>query len=243
MCGPAGGPAVPTSGSEHRVPHLFRPGTTMAVRDVIHGRPFAVWPHRVISDDGHELVVVLRSGTRGVAPALWARALRDDDPRARAEILPCYARQRWDTESWTWRDTTRLSLLYPDRHFAVSLLWDLAGELRYWYVNFQVPYHRTAVGVDTSDLHIDLVVDPDLRYRWKDEDEYAQARRLGLVTDACHRNIQAAREEAVALIEERRPPFADPWPGWRPDPAWPLPLLPDQALTEPTAPQLAGLPH
>lgn len=220
----------------------FRPGTTATVRDMIYGRPFAVWPHRVVSDDGHELAVLLQPGTSGMGPALWVRALRDDDPRARAAVLPGYARRRWDVAPWTWRDTTRLSLLYPDRYFAVSLLWDLSGALSYWYVNFQVPYQRTAVGVDTSDLHIDLVVDPDLTYRWKDEDEYAQARRLGLVTDECHKNIQRAREEAVALIDARQPPFSEPWPRWTPDPTWALPSLPDEALTEPAAPHVAGLP-
>ncbi|MEU5045988.1 DUF402 domain-containing protein [Streptomyces griseorubiginosus] len=63
---------------------------------------------------------------------------------------------------------------------------------------------------DTFDLTVDLVVDPDLtRWQWKDEDEYAHVRRLGIVTDAEHRAVAAARDQALAMIEERCGPFAD----------------------------------
>jgi hypothetical protein len=29
------------------------------------------------------------------------------------------------------------------------------------------------------------------------------------------------------MIERWEPPFSDGWENWRPDPAWPLPVLPD----------------
>jgi predicted RNA-binding protein associated with RNAse of E/G family len=133
--------------------------------------------------------------------------------------------------------------MWPDRYYSVDPMWDDAtGELHCWYVNFQTPYLRGAIGADTSDLHLDLVVTPDLSYRWKDEDEYAQARRLGLVTDGCHRRIEQAREQVVGLVERRQGPFGQPWPSWRRDPAWPLPQLPDDALDLAGPPELAGLP-
>ena len=82
-------------------------------------------------------------------------------------------------------------------------------------------------GIDTLDLLVDLVVTPDLSARrWKDEDEYAQGRRLGLITDALHLRVEAARQHVVSLVESRQGPFAEGWSSWQPDPTWPLPALP-----------------
>ena len=41
-----------------------------------------------------------------------------------------------------------------------------------WYVNLQLPFRRTELGFETMDLVLDLIVDPDGSWRWKeDEDE------------------------------------------------------------------------
>jgi predicted RNA-binding protein associated with RNAse of E/G family len=102
-----------------------------------------------------------------------------------------------------------------------------AGPLTCWYVNFERPPSWRPDGWDTLDLALDLVVDPDGGWRWKDEDEYAHCRRLGLVTDAEHAAVGRAREEALDLVRRRAGVFAeDPGASWRPDPAWPLPALP-----------------
>jgi predicted RNA-binding protein associated with RNAse of E/G family len=219
----------------------FEPGTEIVIRDVIFGRPYAVWPQRVIADSGSELVALLRPGTVGVGPALWIQSLRNDDPAAREAFLPALATGECEVGEWTWRRTTWLSFLTAGRYFAISPVW-VGERFDCWYVNFQAPYERTAVGVDTSDLHIDLHVDPDLSYRWKDEDEYAHARRLGLVTDACHQKVEEAREQVVAMVQQERGVFAASWDGWAPYHAWLLPELPEEALSAPPAASLQGLP-
>lgn len=92
------------------------------------------------------------------------------------------------------------------------------GGLRNWYVNFEHPTCRTNDGFDTFDLTVDLVIDPDLStLTWKDEDEYAHVRRLGIFTDTEHQAVELARDEALALIADRAGPFAeaDRWAGWR----------------------------
>lgn len=207
------------------------------------GRPFMAWPQRVVADNDDELALLVRPGVRGFSPEPWVRALRDGEPAVRDELLQAYARRDWRLAEWTWQRNTRLALLYPDRYYAIDPMWDERGTLFCWYVNFQVPYQRTAIGVDTCDLHLDLLVDPDLRFRWKDEDEYAQARRLGLVPDDCHKRVEEAREQVVGLIEQGGGPFTGPWAGWSPDPAWPLPVLPGDALIAPPAAQLCDLPQ
>jgi hypothetical protein len=69
---------------------------------------------------------------------------------------------------------------------------------------------------------------------WKDEDEYAQGRRLGVVSPRDHRAVGAAREEAVAMIGSRGGPFAAEggWRNRRPAPDTPAP--PCRATSRPT---------
>jgi hypothetical protein len=69
-------------------------------------------------------------------------------------------------------------------------------------------------------------VDPDGAWRWKDEDEYAHHRRLGIITDAEHLAVQAARGEAVALVEARGGMLAESASQrWLADSDWVTPSL------------------
>ncbi|MGW6310719.1 DUF402 domain-containing protein, partial [Streptomyces niveus] len=79
-----------------------------------------------------------------------------------------------------------------------------------------------------------LVVTPDLtRWEWKDEDEYAHVRRLGIVSDTEHRAVEAARGEVLAMLAEHSGVFAQAqrWSSWRWEPAWPTPCLPQGPTT------------
>ncbi|MFD0351998.1 DUF402 domain-containing protein [Kitasatospora aburaviensis] len=99
-----------------------------------------------------------------------------------------------------------------------------------WYVNFEKPYQRRPGGIDTLDLCLDLVVAPDLSsHRWKDQEEYVQVHRLGVIDDYLYRQVEQARRRAIAMLDDRAGPFAAGWPTWTPDPAWTLPVLPDGA--------------
>ncbi|WP_247745635.1 hypothetical protein [Streptomyces oryzae] len=61
--------------------------------------------------------------------------------------------------------------------------------------------------------------------------EYAHVRRLGIVTDTEHQAVDAARDQALAMLTERTGPFADTaaWTAWRWNRAWPTPRLPRPA--------------
>ncbi|MGW2620920.1 DUF402 domain-containing protein [Streptomyces sp. NPDC001500] len=131
-----------------------------------------------------------------------------------------------------WQETEPLLWKPSAAWFSVNAFYTADG-LRNWYVYFERPTARTDDGFDTFDLTVDLVVDPDLTSRrWKDEDEYAHVRRLGIDTDTDtdteHQAVTAARDQALAMIEERSAPFADtdPWSAWRWNPAWLAPTLP-----------------
>jgi hypothetical protein len=66
-----------------------------------------------------------------------------------------------------------------------------------------------------------VVVDPDGSWRWKDEDELADAVYAGRVDEA------AVRTEAERVLAER--PWPTGWEDFRPDPTWPIPELPAAA--------------
>ena len=108
-----------------------------------------------------------------------------------------------------------------------------------WYANFERPFQRTPIGIDTFDLLLDLVIEPDMSYRWKDEGEYTQGRKLGIISDDDHRQVQKAREQVLALLDQRAGPFDEGWLSWRREAHWPLPTLPVNATTWPL-PQAGG---
>ncbi|MGW4694030.1 DUF402 domain-containing protein [Kitasatospora cineracea] len=99
-----------------------------------------------------------------------------------------------------------------------------------WYVNFETPFRRHPGGIDTMDLALDLVIAPDFSgHRFKDRDEYGHLRRLGVIDDYLDSQMHHASGRAIRMLDDQAGPLAAGWPAWSPDPAWPLPLLPDGA--------------
>ncbi|KQV10111.1 MULTISPECIES: DUF402 domain-containing protein [unclassified Kitasatospora] len=155
-------------------------------------------------------------------------------------MLTDLAADTWALDRYRWTGTTLLSHFLNGEWFSVHCFQDAAtGEPLRWYVNFEKPFlRRPGIGIDTLDLCLDLVVTPDLSgHHWKDHEEYAQLRRLGVIDDYLHRQVEQAKGRAITMLDNRTGPFAGGWSIWTPDPAWPLPELPagaehvpDQAL-------------
>lgn len=112
-----------------------------------------------------------------------------------------------------------LFLVRPGTRHSLLLFWEPDGRFAYWYVNLEREVRRTPLGVDYVDEKLDLVVTPDGLVRWKDEDELAEAARLGLLDEA---EVRAEAERVVA-----DPPWPTGWESWRPDPALGIPRFPE----------------
>jgi protein associated with RNAse G/E len=203
-------------------------------RDVFRGKVWTPTPFRVVSDTRDLLALALWPGVERLAsthqPAL-SSPRRDEI--VRTVVLPDLASGRWELAAWTWETNTKLTLLVPGAWFSVDLFFRDAGDLVMWYVNFERPFQRTPIGIDTFDLLVDLVIEPDGCYQWKDESEYAQARQLGIITDDEHRHVQVAREQVLALLDQEIGPFDQRWRSWRRGAHWRLPTLPANATTLP----------
>ena len=218
-------------------PLPFRPGATAVRRDVLDGKVWSAAPNRVIDDDGTVLQVACWPGIESMAPTTWIQWLITGDEAVRKQAIPDLARGHWQLDRWVWRETTVISWFGLDPDFSIHLFTPVSGGASHWYINFERPARRTTIGIDTFDLLLDLVADADLQqWSWKDEDEYAQGRRLGLITDADHHRVGHARERAIAVLETRGGPFARHASTWRVAADWPIPVLPPEALEVATAP-------
>jgi protein associated with RNAse G/E len=207
----------------------FEAGSIAVRRDMFRGKVWSAWPGRVVHDTGEEIAWVSWSGTELTGNTSW---ISGEDSQRRLAVK---ASGEWSLGTRVLTDVTFLGFQLPDVWFSVLLLFQPNGELAIWYVNFEQPYRRTPIGIDTCDHIIDLVFNPDGTHHWKDVDEYAQGRQLGLVTDAQDTEIERAKDQAFAMFEQRTGPFDERWLSWRLDPAWTLPVLPDNATTVPAA--------
>jgi predicted RNA-binding protein associated with RNAse of E/G family len=103
----------------------------------------------------------------------------------------------------------------PDDAHSLDLFWDEAWRFLGWYVNLQTPLRRSPLGFDMTDHALDVWVEPDGRWGWKDEADFAEAQRLGVLD---------AREAAAVRAEGDRVIAAKPWPtgweSWRPPADW-----------------------
>ncbi|MET8038374.1 DUF402 domain-containing protein [Streptomyces sp. NPDC005345] len=220
----------------------FTTGQTVVRRDV--HRSGQVWSEqalRVVADTGEALVTACVPGAEARWPALYAQTRVEGDRSVRTEAFDAMASGRWELADSVWQETDLLLWKPPTSWFSINAFFVPDGHgrrLRIWYVNFEHPARRTDAGFDTLDLALDLVVAPDLtRWEWKDEDEYAHVRRLGIVSNTEHRAVDAARSEVLAMLTERSGLFAqaERWASWRWEQTWPAPRLPratDRAAAE-----------
>jgi hypothetical protein len=124
-----------------------------------------------------------------------------------------------------WRQHA-LAVTAPGQASGVRVLFDPdSWAFQGWYVNLQRPLTRTERGFSTVDDFLDIVVEADGAWRWKDEDELAMAIERGRLSALEAMEIRAEGERMARLIERRAWPFDGSLADWRPDPGWTIPTL------------------
>lgn len=130
----------------------------------------------------------------------------------------------------TWHGAGVLQLTPVNAAHSVWWFFTETGAFQGWYINLEDPARRWAGGVDTFDHALDVAVEPDRSWVWKDEDEFAE--RTGVLWDRAQaEQIRAEGEAMVALVEAGDFPFDGTWCDFAPDPRWgptPLPWWWDQ---------------
>lgn len=127
----------------------------------------------------------------------------------------------------TWTTNHAMMLLRPAEAHSIWLFWsEHEWTFRGWYVNLQRPFRRSPTGFDTADHVLDLFVDPDLTWCWKDEDELVDAVEVGRFTQTEADELYAEGRRVIARLEARSWPFDAGYEDWRPDPGWQIPVMP-----------------
>jgi hypothetical protein len=194
----------------------WRPGDRVTLHEVWQGRVWSASPVTVVEDTGCLVVLHLAEG------------MRCKQPRTLDGGRPAMPLDDWLLVDHVWTGGDALYLATLGVPHAVLVFWNEGHRPpRSWYVNLQEPLRRTPVGFVYMDQVLDVVVSPDRSsWRWKDEEDFAEAQALGIYTPVQAHRIRAEGERALELIRDRRPPFDRDWERWSPDPSWPVPELP-----------------
>ena len=182
-------------------------GAIVAWREAWRGQEYFAIPVRVVEDREDLLAVYVAEGTRySFPPGGWP-----------------FAEQHPWAEQGEWRGEGALTLMQPGAAYAISHFWE-SGERRFagWYVNMQEPFRREQSSYVTQDQELDIWIEPDATWRWKDEQELEDWVPRGRFTREEVTEIRRVGEQVLADW-----PFPTGWEDWRPDPSWPVPQLPD----------------
>jgi Protein of unknown function (DUF402) len=181
-------------------------GEVVIWREAWRGRLYFTAPVRVVADDERGLAFYVQEGTRfSFPPGGW----------------PFGEEHPWAAKNgWTGHGVLIHHRAVRDAHTTWHF-W--AGEQRRfagWYVNMQEPLRRDESGFETQDQELDIWIEPDGSWRWKDEDQLESSVARGRFTPE---EVAAIRAEGERVVAEW--PFPTGWEDWEPDPAWPVPEL------------------
>jgi hypothetical protein len=184
----------------------WQPGEEVVWRETWRGRTYSALPVRVVKDDEREIAVYLAEGTEfSFSPDGWP--FEGQHPYA--------GRGGWEGHG----------VLVLHRYGTAHAVWHFwsGPERRFvgWYVNLQAPFVRDGTAFDTNDHELDIWVEPDGSWRWKDEEKMEDWVRQGRFTPD---DVAAIRREGERVLAEW--PFPTGWEEWSPDPSWAVPRLP-----------------
>lgn len=200
---------------------MWKPGDIVSWRGIYRERVWHAQTTIVVKDSPEEIVLTLLPGTECVAPEGYLDG--KDSTKRRWNFKDKY----WETQNYLWRTNRLLLLLEPGKYYSIMLFWDHASnEFSCYYVNFQLPFRRSDHTVDTLDLDLDMVVNQDLSFAWKDEVDYQNAIDHEVIFPEWIRGIEGAKQEILGMLDKRQYPFDGHWLNWMPNPSWSPPALP-----------------
>jgi hypothetical protein len=202
----------------------WSPGEVMVIQEIWRDRLWAARPVTVVNDADDALLLWCPKGTVRKVPVTPAgRTPPPSRPEWFADLLiGC----DWDLADSVW-DVSNLWLLREGDWYAIWVSYLETGEHWGWYVNLQEPFRRCACGIQTMDLMLDILVDGDRAWRWKDEDDFAMLATHKLLDPEAISTVRREAANVIGSVERGDPPFDRTWLEWRPDDGWPRPRLPE----------------
>lgn len=195
--------------------------TVIAVRTVFRQRVWTAIPNYLIEDSPERVVTAVVPGARCQS---WLPMDRYGDQSIRSKSCATLASGRWQLVESTWH-TNRVLWIWPRGYsYMIGLFWeDSSDRFRGWYFNLQTPLRHSPGGFDLFDYFLDVVVRPDRTWFWKDEEEFAEAIRLGVIEGDDAKTI---RDQGAVLSQRIDELLPTGWEDWRPGAGWPPLVLP-----------------
>ncbi|GAB3923406.1 hypothetical protein GCM10011575_01160 [Microlunatus endophyticus] len=223
----------------------FLPGSTMIAEERWHDLLWSAVPHRVVSSKPAELITYVANGTVATRASNRGMPGTESLNRDQRKLLTLRSRQARVAEVYEAPD--KLFIRRPDRWSTTILGWDpVTGEFRGWYVNFELPTQTTSSGIVSMDLVLDLWVDPDRSWHWKDEDDFRTVLEDGTLDRSVAGHIEAEAADVLTELRTGTGAFNGRWLDFHPDPDWAVPELPERyawassAWTFPPGPRLSA---
>ena len=198
----------------------WQPGDAVAWRGIYRNKVWHVQTVLVVKDTPEEIAVALLPGAECVAPEGYLNG--KDSTKRRWN----FKEKAWESQDYLWRTNRLLILLEPEKYYSTMYFWrDDSNEFLCYYINFQLPFQLSHRGVDTLDLDLDLIINPDFGYKWKDEEDYQKAIDNGVIIPEWTREIERAKKEVLDKLEKHQYPYDGSWLNWMPNPNWSPPKL------------------
>lgn len=197
-------------------------GDAVAFRWMANGRTLIAQASLVVKDTAEETALLILPGAETVKPdGLWESAER------RWDRWIVQRDNKWALRPSAWHTNRVLMVVRPGDWYSVMYFWPQdTSVFDCYYVNFQLPLQRTPSGFDSFDLELDLVVEPDGRWHWKDEEDYRLGIAAGFILPEWTAQIDRAKETLIARIAARAYPFDGTWTNYQPHAHWGPPSLP-----------------
>ena len=202
----------------------WNPGDSVVLRGIVNERVWSARSVIVVKDDLEETILLLLPGAQCAYPEGYFRWKHGDYSQgSRWQEAKSNA---WKFRIFEWERNRFLVFLEPRKYYAVSCVWDHETDhFACYYIDYQLPYQRSHCGFDTLDLDLDMVIDPHLNWRWKDEDAYLEGIREGGIHEEWVQRIEHSKQEVLDKIQKRHYPLDGSWMHWRPEAAWQPPRL------------------
>lgn len=203
----------------------WKPGDNVALRGMYAGRPWYVQSATVVKDNPDEIALLVMPGAECVAH--YGYIHQKHGPNGKWDRWRDMLNQYWRLEKYAWHTNRFLILLKPDEFYETIYIWQHETNIfQCYYINFQLPFERSHCGFDTFDLELDIVIEPDYCWNWKDADDYQHGIEAGILRADWVRGIENAQKDIFDKLEQRTYPLDGCWLDWKPDPAWKTSILP-----------------
>jgi hypothetical protein len=155
---------------------MWKPGDVVMWRGILREQDWHVQPTIVVKDHPDELVLTLLPGTECLAEETYP--LGKQISRRWWDFIDT----EWVLKKYTWYANHLLLILEPDSYYSTIYFWDhTSSEFLCYYINFQIPFKRNHSSIETLDLELDLIINPDFSYKWKDLDDYKKAVKTEII--------------------------------------------------------------